>query len=202
MAGAGKVELLIKLVGDARFDAQQHAVGEGGVGFGEQPVEQRFAASAQGVDPMQQPIAIIAGEYFDTRTLQQTVDAFARQVSPVIELIEDGRFHQLSADLHTMTVVVARQRACADLHLPRDRARFPVVDEAFHFKLQALTAFFDRGVADHRANEGEGGRVFGILSGVVEGEIRFSPTGREGKAGVAQDPGDGGQPPRPTGLTR
>ena len=29
MAGSGQVELLVEVVGDARFDAEQHPVGEG-----------------------------------------------------------------------------------------------------------------------------------------------------------------------------
>ena len=35
VAGAGQVELVVEIVGDAGLDAQQHAVGQGGVGLGQ-----------------------------------------------------------------------------------------------------------------------------------------------------------------------
>ena len=52
MAGAGEVELLVQVVGDAGFDAEQHPVGQGCKRLGQPPVEQRFTAGAQAVDEL------------------------------------------------------------------------------------------------------------------------------------------------------
>ena len=48
--GAGGVELVVQVVGDAGLDAQDHAVGERGVGLGQGEVEEDFPASASDVE--------------------------------------------------------------------------------------------------------------------------------------------------------
>jgi hypothetical protein len=42
MAAAGGVELVVEFVGDAGLDAQHHAVGQRGVGFGQRAIEERL----------------------------------------------------------------------------------------------------------------------------------------------------------------
>ena len=122
VAGAGQVELVVEVVGDARFDAQQHAVGQGGIGFGQELVEQGFAVGAQGVDALQDGAAQIGAiEHVDACIVHQAVDVLARQVLPVREILEIGRRHQPATQAHRLAVDVALADAGAQAQLALDR---------------------------------------------------------------------------------
>ena len=191
VAGAGQVELVVELVRDAGLDAQEHAVGQGRVGLGQEPLQEASRPGPERVEPTQQGRALVgAGQGLHPWAVHHAVDALAGQVGPVVEAIEDRRVGQPSTGLHRLAVdearaATARFQAQKALHSPGD----PVPAQLRDPQVQGLAPFLHHRVVDHHALDRDGGQaaVEGpVCGGVVPGQILGRPTGLKGMAGIAQ----------------
>ncbi len=189
MAGAGQVELVVEVVGDAGLDAQQHAVGQGGVGFGQELVEQGFAVGAQGVDALQNGAAQIgAVEHVDACAVHQAVDVLARQILPVREILEVGRRHQPATQAHRLAVDIALADAGAQTQPALDRLHIFAGRHRIDRDDDGLLGVLDGRVAAHHAGDHNLGRVAikgPIRRQIVVGQIVGRPAGRQRMGGIA-----------------